>query len=137
MMSDNVKFTYFHVYESVPFLTSFGIGFSRTHYWCRYVWRAQFFSDLQTHKRSWAIYFCCWVCANGKRAAGRAKMCTFKKLAQNPSKSGKRLKPQAIPSFWGDGGLIMVVSEFSFRHSKCHFWACKMDTFGKSTYFWV
>ena len=42
-------------------------------------------------------------------------------MAGNPFKSGKRLKQKAIPSFLGDVGLIKVVSEFSFGHSKCHF----------------
>ena len=43
------------------------------------------------------------------------------KLAENPSKSGKHLKPKAIPSFLGDIGLIKVVLNFLFRHPKCHF----------------
>ena len=45
------------------------------------------------------------------------------KLAENPSKSGKRLKPRAIISFLGNIGLIKVVSEFLFGDPKCHFWA--------------
>ena len=45
----------------------------------------------------------------------------IKKWAYNPSKSSKRLKSKAIPSFLGDVGLIKVVLEFSFGHPKCHF----------------
>ena len=40
-------------------------------------------------------------------------------------KSGIRLKPEAIPSFLGEVRLIKVVSELSFGHPKCHFWAYK------------
>ena len=42
-------------------------------------------------------------------------------MAENPSKSGKHLKPKAIPSFLGMLD-IKVVSEFLFGHQKCHFW---------------
>jgi hypothetical protein len=33
-------------------------------------------------------------------------------MAENPSKSGKRLKLKSIPSFLRDVGIIKVVSEF-------------------------
>ena len=65
------------------------------------------------------------VGANGKTAQKWPKKYQIYKLAENPSKSGKRLKPNAIPSFLGDVGLIKVVSEFSFGHPKWHFWAHK------------
>ena len=53
-----------------------------------------------------APLFC--VRANGKRA-------------YNPSKSRKRFKSKAVPSFLGDAGLIKVVLEFLFGYPKCHF----------------
>ena len=58
-------------------------------------------------------------------------------LAQNLFKSGKCLKLKVIPSFWGDVGLIKVVSKFWFGHPKCHFGHVKMGTFGKSAHIWV
>ena len=63
------------------------------------------------------------VGANGKTAQKWSKKYQISKWVENPSKSGKRLKPKAIPSFLGDVGVIKVVLKFSFRHSKCHFWA--------------
>ena len=42
-------------------------------------------------------------------------------MAQNQAKSGKCLKPKAIPSFLGDVGLIKVEKEFSLGHLKCQF----------------
>ena len=45
----------------------------------------------------------------------------FQNRFKTHSKSGKRLKPKAIPSFLGDVGHIKVVSEFLFGHPKCHF----------------
>ena len=43
----------------------------------------------------------------------KKKYSNISKWALNPSKSGKRLKPKAIPPFWGDVGLIKwYVSDF-------------------------
>ena len=36
-------------------------------------------------------------------------------LPENPTKTAKRLKPNAIPSILGDVGLIKVVKEFCVR----------------------
>ena len=44
------------------------------------------------------------------------------KWAENPSKSGKRLKPKAIPLFLRDVGLIKVVLKFSFWPFWPFFW---------------
>ena len=74
------------------------------------------------------------VGVNGKTVQKWPKKYQLSKLAENPSKSGKRLKPNAIPSFLGDVGLIKVVLEFSFGHPKCHF---LMGTFGKSAHLYV
>ena len=65
------------------------------------------------------------VGANGKTASKWLKKYQISKLAPNIFKSWKRLKPNAIPSFLGDVGLIKVVSKFLFGHPKCHFWARK------------
>ena len=65
------------------------------------------------------------VGANGKTAQKWLKKYQISKLAENLSKSWKHLKPNAIPSFLRDVGLIKVVSKFSFGHPKCHFWARK------------
>ena len=46
-------------------------------------------------------------------------------LAENPSKSGKCFELKSNSPFLGDVGLIQVVSELSFGHPKCHFWARK------------
>ena len=58
-------------------------------------------------------------------------------MAENPSKSGKHLKLKSIPSFLGDVWLIKVLSEFLFRHPKCHFWARKNGHFCQTAHFWV
>ena len=58
-------------------------------------------------------------------------------MAENPSKSGKHLKLKSIPSFLGDVWLIKVLSEFLFRHPKCHFWARKNGHFCPIVHFWV
>ena len=52
-------------------------------------------------------------------------------MAGNPSKSGKRFKLNSIPSFLGDVGLIKMVSEFSFGHSKCPFLYPKVGNLAK------
>ena len=49
----------------------------------------------------------------------------IKKLAKNQPKSGKNLKPEAIPSLLRNVGLVKVVIEFSFGHLKWYFWAHK------------
>ena len=54
------------------------------------------------------------VGANGKTAQKWPKKYQISKWAENPSKSGKRLKPKAIPLFLRDVGLIKVVLKFSF-----------------------
>ena len=51
--------------------------------------------------------------------------------------SDKHLKSRAIPSFLGEVGLIKVVSEFLFGHSKCYFFVPKSGQFGKSAHFCV
>ena len=58
-------------------------------------------------------------------------------MAENPSKSSKRLKLKSIPSILGDVGLIKVVSVFLFGHSKCHFFVPKSGQFGKSAPLYV
>ena len=58
-------------------------------------------------------------------------------MAENPSKSGKHLKLKSIPSFLEHVGVIKVISEFSFRHPKCHFWARKEGHFCQTVHFWV
>ena len=54
------------------------------------------------------------VSTHGKTPQTWSKKYQISKLAENPSKSGKRLKPKAIPLFLRDVGLIKVVLKFSF-----------------------
>ena len=56
-------------------------------------------------------------------------------MAGNPSKSGKRFNLNSIPSFLGDIGIIKVVSEFSFLHSKCYFLYRKVGNLAKVAIF--
>ena len=58
-------------------------------------------------------------------------------MSEKPSKSGKRFKPNSIPPFLGDFGCIKVVSDFSFEHPKCHFWARENVHFCQIAHFWV
>ena len=52
------------------------------------------------------------VSTHGKTPQTWSKKYQISKLAENPSKSGKRLKPKEIPSFLGDIGLIKLVLNF-------------------------
>ena len=82
-------------------------------------------SDFYLHFWPLAPHIAEAVGANGKTASKWLKKYQISKLAPNIFKSWKRLKPNAIPSFLGDVGLIKVVSKFLFEHPKCHFWARK------------
>ena len=78
-------------------------------------------SDFYLHFWPLAPHFGGAVGANGKTAQKWLKKYQIFKLAENPSKSWKRLKPNAIPSFFGDVGLIKAVLEFLFGQPKCPF----------------
>ena len=78
-------------------------------------------SDFYLHFWPLAPHIGGAVGANGKPAQKRLKKYQISKLAVDLSKSWKHLKPNAIPSFLGDVGLIKVVSELLFGHPKCHF----------------
>ena len=82
-------------------------------------------SDFYLHFWPLAPHIAEAVGANGKTASKWLKKYQISKLAENIFNSWKRLKPNAIPSFLGDVGLIKVVSKFLFGHLKCHFWALK------------
>ena len=86
-------------------------------------------SDFYLHFWPLAPHIAEAVGANGKTASKWLKKYQISKLAENIFNSWKRLKPNAIPSFLGDVGLIKVVSKFLFGHPKCHFWACKEGHF--------
>ena len=65
------------------------------------------------------------------------KINQIKKLAEIPSKSGKRIKQMSVTPFWGEVGvkkwspfLDSVARSPAFAH-------LKMATFGKSAHFWV
>ena len=73
-------------------------------------------SDFYLHFWPLAPHFGGAVGANGKTAQKWLKKYQIFKLAENPFKSWKSLKPNAIPIFLGDVGLIKVVSKFSFGH---------------------
>ena len=70
------------------------------------------------------------VSTHGKTPQTWSKKYQISKLAENPSKSGKRLKPKAIPLFLRDVGLIKVVLKFSF-------WPFFLATFAKSAHLYV
>ena len=59
----------------------------------------------------------------GQKFPKLSKNYNIPKWAENPTKSDKFLKQKAIPSFLGDIGLIKMVSEFSFGHTKYLFLA--------------
>ena len=69
-------------------------------------------SDFYLHFWPLAPHIGGAVGANGKPAQKRLKKYQISKLAVDLSKSWKHLKPNAIPSFLGDVGLIKVVSKF-------------------------
>ena len=73
-------------------------------------------SDFYLHFWPLAPHFGGAVGANGKTAQKWLKKYQIFKLAENPFKSWKSLKPNAIPIFLWDVGLIKVVSKFSFGH---------------------
>ena len=58
-------------------------------------------------------------------------------MAGNPSKSGQHFKLNSIPLFLGNFGHIKVVSDFSFEHQKCNFWARENGHFWQIAHFWV
>ena len=71
------------------------------------------------------------VGAHGKTAQKWSKKYQISKLAGNPSKSGKRLKPKAISWFLRDLRLIKVVSVRVFGTHRAIFGHAKMGTFAK------
>ena len=63
-------------------------------------------------------------------------MCNFKKLAQNPSKSGKRLKPKAILSVFGEVGVKKWSQNIRLGTQSTIFGHLNKGTFGKSAQIW-